>query len=135
MYKKNDDKIQPLISTLLELTRNDKIHWKYLDDDEPLEGLVHGVYNEEDMSTEIFSGLCFIAPYKQGFFAVTEIIDVFGGGPRKISLAIIPALDSRSSSTADSPQSDLVRLHNLIKSKFPNVDTFIDEFLDEFKGF
>ncbi len=116
-----------LISALISKTKNKKIYWEYLSKFPKLELIIHNIINENDLDIDFFEeDSSFYIQYKNGFFALIS-------SPSGTFLFALPAIDAKVKAPLNSCfdyQSDLVRLVNLAIKQHPNLEDFIDDFLN-----
>mgnify|MGYP007046733442 CR=1 FL=1 len=136
--------IEGLIEKLILKTKNHMLNWTYLEDDKKVERLL-----EEHLD---FSGMysrsgSFSTQFNSGYFILLDCLSVainikdeaWTFDQNSILLIAIPSEQSKDSGVinfnlmndTEMCQSALLRLQNIIKSNFPSVDAFIDDFMND----
>lgn len=117
---------QLVINKLIETTKSDNLKWIYLDTFKPL----------SDASLSFFtSGYkhnnSFFVKINKGFFVLVD-----SGG--YLYLTVFPTLDSREVTTINCMndgsvvyQDELLRLLNIVKKQFPQVDDILSDLLND----
>ena len=118
----NNKNIEILIEELINLTKENKINWKYTDDNKEISAKQRKILLDYDF---IFNATdnCFYTKINSGYIIVIEGI----GEPAKNYLIVIPSIDAKDFKIYDSPQSQIVRLHTLILRQFPNVEDYLTD--------
>lgn len=117
--------IQSVIEKLIAETKNTNLKWNYLSE---LSILLRK--SAELIGYEVIDNTSFYVQIKDGYFVLYE--DVF----QNLYLITYPTIDSKDYQCLNRTpnmilnQQDLLRLQNLIKKQFPNVDDFLDEFIN-----
>lgn len=140
-------KTSELIEKLISATKANKLKWEYLEDELFALDILD---NNFDFSGEYSTNGSFIAQFNNGYFILIDSLDLslsfnlgeWSFSDNEILLIVVPSgqakdievvnFDIRDSSSGEILfQSDLLRLRNLIKSRFPSVDAFIEDFMND----
>lgn len=117
-----------VIDKLIEQTKLNKIKWFYLSENEELFEICSKFKYDENLNPDS----SFAFKINDGYFTLCE------GAEHDLLFIIVPSLDSRDIQCINTGndyipkfQQELLRLQNLIKKQFPNVEDFIEKFMDE----
>ncbi|GAA0735609.1 hypothetical protein [Clostridium oceanicum] len=124
--------VEKIINKLIFGTKSNKYKWFYLSDkgrsivDICDNFVTYYDYQQNTLNTSD----SFILNFNEGYLALCE--DSYSN----LLLIVIPSLDSKdiqciNNYLAPDFQQELLRLQNLIKKQFPNVEDFLNEFMDE----
>lgn len=124
------------LEKLLDFTKNDKVEWKYLEDNKNLCDGMHWKKTSSVLDTVFGMNLenTLYFDSENSFFSsihdTSIVILVVEDSPAK--LYIVPnTFKSVVVLEADQYGAYITRLLNLVKSKFPSGENFIDEFLND----
>ncbi|CAB1242527.1 conserved hypothetical protein [Clostridiaceae bacterium BL-3] len=119
--------VEKIISKLIIQTKSNKIKWFYLSENADVIDICENISPNDLNYNSSFS-----LEINSGYFVLCE--DVF----KNIYLIIIPSLDSKDIQCINknedrnlTHQQELLRLQNLVKKQFPNVEDFLQEFMDD----
>lgn len=116
-----------IINKLIQGTKDNKFKWSYLPINNKLSSVCFQlVYGDLNYNSS------FVLKINNGYFALCDTVD------SDIYLIIIPSLDSKDIQCINEGESgfleyqqELLRLQNLVKKQFPNVEDFLEEFMDD----
>ena len=116
-----------IINKLIQETKENKLKWAYLPVDNKLSSVCFElVYGDLNYNSS------FVLKVNNGYFALCDTVDT------DIYLIIVPSLDSKDIQCINENeagnlmyQQELLRLQNLVKKQFPNVEDFLQEFMDD----
>ena len=120
-----------LISSLIQQTKNGKLNWDYLSNYHKLETIATDIL--EDFSeyaldeNDVDSDLSFYTEYKTGFFILLNV-------NLEILLIALPTIDARVHKPLNTDyehQAELLRLQNLAVKQHPNVEDFVEDFIND----
>ena len=125
MKTKFDTKL--IIDKIINLTKAN-LKWHYLDTDRSIDSIA----NEILVDYVIDDNSSFFCQVDSGYFALVQPeLDEPDDMPILFLIAV-PGSDARDIRILNSyleHQQDLLRLQNLVKKQYPNVDDFLDSFL------
>jgi hypothetical protein len=121
--------LQNVIEKLITETKNKNLKWFYLNEFELLDDKSSSLITA--VTTYILDNSSFYVKIKDGYFVLCE------DNYNDLYLITFPSIDSRDFKCLNDTgnglayQQELLRLQNLIKKQFPNVDDFLDDFLND----
>ncbi|SMC19361.1 hypothetical protein SAMN02745134_00810 [Clostridium acidisoli DSM 12555] len=119
--------IKAVINKLIERTKLSILKWNYLDS---LPQLCNKVYNEFNISP--MNKNSFFTKINDGYFILVNDED-----NEELYLIVFPTIDSRDTEIINYIDNDLLyqdellRLLNLVKKQYPNVDDVISNFMND----
>ena len=125
---------EKLISSLIQQTKDGKLNWDYLSNFRKLETITMNIleefteYSLDENDTD--PDLSFFTKYKTGFFILLNTIP-------EILLIALPTIDARVHKPLNSfseHQAELLRLTNLAVKQHPNIEDFVEDFLNDLEG-
>ncbi|MBX4265898.1 hypothetical protein [Clostridium estertheticum] len=120
------DKTLQIIEKLIDFTKKENLTWYYLSDNTTLAKKSLSFCDHREFK----DSASFYTPSGAGYFVLMESIDV--PDFPELYLIVFPNITSKdiqSINEYDECQQQLLRLQNLVKKLFPNVDAFLDDFL------
>lgn len=125
---------EKLISSLIQQTKDGNLYWDYLSNLHKLEMIAASIleeFTEYDLDEDdVDSDLSFYTKYKTGFFILLNI-------KPEILLIALPTIDAhirKPLNTDYEHQSELLRLTNLAVKQHPNVEDFVEDFINDFQS-
>jgi len=133
-----DDKYNKLLSTLIALTREDKLTWNYLDSEKPLYSSLNLAPYSGKGSMEIVilnnakrfdTSNSFYTSINKNFIVIYVLYsnDEEDSFASRLKLLLVPR--TYKSVEEVNSSNEIVRLQTLIKSKFPSPDDIISDVL------